>query len=209
MKKAKAIALALALFLVLPCVAGAKVVQPDPAFSLDVPEGWQIATEDFEKHIPQQVSAIFDGADLQPPRLKLIGWRMDAAGKVENAFCVSYMPTGMGKFYELLKSSSSKEREVLGAGFSDAFASALKKAYEVDRRMKLKDTSTDFIEAGNDFLLLVDARVIDGSVTRIRSASVFIHGDRLLGISWIQDENAPESIAKSMEYLVYSLNWLQ
>lgn len=195
------------LCLLLPLsIAEAATLMPDASVKVAVPDDWEKVDGNFSG-ANAEVSRIFDCTSESPSQLKTLGWKSGSDGQITAAFCISYQLSGIGKMRNLLKSSQGKEREAIAAKFLDSFASKLKSEYTVKRKMALSDLSAALMEAGNDFVVIVDGKITDGGRRLFNSSTVYLHGDSLLRISFVYRDSTPPSIVDQLDAIPLSVEW--
>ena len=186
--------------------AGAAVVMPDGKVSVTVPDEWEKANSRYAS-ANAEVTRIFDCANEDPARIKAFGWKTGSDGKVAAAFCVTYYSSGMGKMRTLLGASQGKEREALAAKFLDTFAGKVKLEYQGKRQMPVNGLSADLLEAGENFVVVMDGQVHDGARVLFRSSTAYMHGDALLSVNWVHDASAPQSLVQQLDAIALSVEW--
>lgn len=185
--------------------AGAAVVLPSPDVSVVIPDGWETAEGDIAA-ARNVLLRFFDSAGEQSSRLKALGWKTKD-NDIIAAFALVYHPSGMGKVRMLLKNSSGKEREAVAARFLDSFAGKIKDEYVNKRNMGVTALSADLLEAGDDFVVIIDGKITEGSRKRLRSSTIYLHKDALLHISVIHDESVARAVRDQLDAIPLSVEW--
>lgn len=177
------------------------------AFSIQVPDNWDSADQDIAGTVPKAVASLLNCVDDTPSELLRVGWKLDASGKVLGAYCISYQRKGMGRVRSLLKTSTGEQREEIAAMVVDNFAGKIHKGYEEKRNMRVKDMSGELIEAGEDAILVIDAKITGDSARFMRSGTAFLHGEACLSVDAVYDPAAPAPLLKELEDMPMSVQW--
>ncbi|MDR2800351.1 MAG: hypothetical protein LBB52_03680 [Desulfovibrio sp.] len=190
--------------------AGAAVVKDETGhFSLDLPEGWDMAGQDFSGPERDRLAKFFDCLDAEASELRFLGWRKPADGaSIPAAFCVTYRPRGAGKAARILRESEGKRKEEATAGFINVFVARMQENY-ARRGLEMEVGSADLIEAGEDLVLILEAGLRSRTGTFRRSSTVFLHDDALLEIGAIYTRKTPVFAMEQLDALPQSLNWLK
>lgn len=202
--------LTLCFFAAAPQIAAlAETAKFAKSFSIQVPDNWDSVDQDIAGTVPKAVARMLDCVDNNPAELMRVGWKLDESGKVIGAYCISYQHRGMGRVRSLLKTSTGKQREEIATMVVDSFAGKIHKGYEEKRNMRVKDMSGELIEAGEDAILVIDARITGGSAPFMRSGTVLLHGEASLSVDAVYDPAAPASLIKELEDMPLSVQWKQ
>ncbi|MDR1489164.1 MAG: hypothetical protein LBS65_01570 [Desulfovibrio sp.] len=190
--------------------AGAGTVRDETGhFSLDLPEGWNMAGNDFSGPDRDHLAKFFDCLDAETSELRFLGWRKPVAGaSIPAAFCVTYRPQGAGKAAQILRESEGRRKEEVTARFIDVFVARMHENY-ARRGLAMEVGSADLIEAGDDLILILDAGLRSRTGTFRRSSTVFLHEDALLEIGTIYTRKTPISAMDQLDALPQSLIWLK
>lgn len=195
------------LFLGLALPAHAAQVRPHPAFSLNVPDGWESSGTGGVHQAPQSVRDVLDCANEDPGEIKLMGWKLLEDGRFEGAYCISYQRRGMGRLREILRNAVGDEAKKAADKFIDSFASKLNDEYGRKRKMTISDLSADLMKADNDLIMVMDGKVSGGGRQFLRGLVVFLHGDGLLNVSTIHDVRAQSQVKQALDAIPVSVSW--
>ena len=193
-------------WLFVPLCAGAATVMPDVSVRVTVPDDWEKVDSNFSG-ANAEVSRIFDCTSESSSQVKTLGWKSGSDGQVTAAFCISYQRSGIGKMRNLLRSSKGPEREAIATKFLDSFAGKLKSEYAVKRKMPLSDLSADLMEAGSDFVVVMDGKITDGGGRLFNSSTIYLHGDSLLRISFVYKNSTPSFVVDQLDAIPLSVEW--
>lgn len=186
--------------------AAAGRVHPDRDFSVNVPDGWQTLSDGIRQNVPPSVSSVLDCVDDVPSELKMVGWKLGENDKVEGAFCITYKKGGFGKVRQALKESKGKDRETLVAKYMDSVAAHIKQGYENKRGMRVAMTG-ELLEAGQDFVLVLEGRVKGPEGQRARTATAYLHGDGQVTINGLYALDAPDAVLNALDAIPVTLQW--
>lgn len=190
--------------------AGAAPVRDETGhFSLDLPEGWNMAGQDFSGPERDNLAKFFDCLDAEASELRFLGWIKPAPGaSIPAAFCVTYRPEGVGKAGRILRESEGKQKEEATSRFIDVFVARMHENY-ARRGLEMEVGSADLLEAGEDLVLILEAGLRSKTGTFRRSSTVFLHEDALLEIGAIYTRKTPVFAMDQLDALPQSLIWLK
>lgn len=197
--------IALFAFFLAAVPARAATVEPHPSFTMETPDGWDYLIRDFDNLAHPTVAHVLDCVNDDPAELKRVGWKRED-GKILGAYCVSFRDSGMRPAGVMLKYSSGKDRERIIQSFSDTYASEIYSGY-AGRKVQVREMSADLLEAGEDFILLMDCAISAQTGEYIRSATIILHDDSLLKIGTVRPVGAPESMIEILEAMPLSVKW--